>query len=124
MKIFLCFLLLLPATFMFAQNNQKKTIKASEAKNYVGKTVTVLDKIHEARLDHISKKEVNVLYTGADYNHRTLALIFPQDVLKRFSYNPNSKMINNTFYATGKIVMYKGKPAMYIRNEDQLNVAE
>ncbi len=123
MKVILCFLML-PATFMFAQSNPKKTIKASQAKSYVGKTVTVLDRIHEARLDNISKQEVNVLYTGSDYDHRTLALIFPQDVLKRFTYNPNSRMINNTFYATGKIVMYKGKPAMYIRNESQLNVAE
>ncbi len=124
MKVFLFFLLLFPVTFINAQNTHKKTIKAAQAKNYVGKTVTVLDRIHEARLDNISKKEVNVLYTGNDYDHRTLALIFPQDVLKRFTYNPNSKMINNTFYATGKIVMYKGKPAMYIRDESQLNVAE
>ena len=121
MKSIICFLFLLPACLIYAQ---KKSISARQTKNYIGKTVTVLGTIHEARLKNISKDEMNVLYTGPDYEHRTLALLFPQDVLKRFSYNPNDKMINHSFYAKGKIIRYEGKPAMYIRNENQLKVSE
>ena len=96
MKALICFLFLLPASLIYAQ---KKTISASQAKSYIGKTVTMFATIHEARLKNVSKDEMNVLYTGDNYEHRTLALIFPQEVLKRFSYNPNSKMINHNLLA-------------------------
>ena len=121
MKVLFWLFFLLPAAFIYAQ---KQTISASDAKNYLGKTATVFDTIREARLDNVSKDEMNVLYTGSDYEHRTFALVFPQAVLKRFSFNPNSKMINHRFYATGKIISYEGKPAMYIKKESQLQIPE
>ncbi|MDQ2752275.1 MAG: hypothetical protein M3R72_04555 [Bacteroidota bacterium] len=121
MKVLICLFFLLPVTFIYGQ---KQTISARHAKNYMGKTVTVFDTIHEARLDNVSKDEMNVLFTGSDYDHRTFALVFPQSILKRFSYNPNYKMVNHRFYATGKIVNYKGKPAMFIKNESQIKIPE
>ncbi len=121
MKVLFCVFFLLSATFIYAQ---KQTISASQTKNYLNKTVTVFDTIHEARLDNVSKDEMNMLYTGSDYEHRTFALLFPQDALKRMSFNPNAKMINHRFYATGKIVSYQGKPAIYIKKESQLQIPE
>ena len=121
MKFIFSFLLLFSGTFLYAQTD---SIAASKASQYVGKTIKVCDRIHEARLKNQAKDEMNVLYTGTDYDHRTFALVFPKSVLMRFKYNPNLKMINHMFCAKGKIVMYEGKPAMWIRHQSQLTVAE
>ncbi len=107
-----------------AVHAQEDSINASLAKDYVGEIKMVCGKIQQARLKDISKDEANVLYTGPSYEDRTLALVFTKRVLKRFPYNPNSKMINHKFCIKGKIVMYKGKPAIYVVDEEQLNVAE
>lgn len=121
MKIVFCFVMMFCWAGLHAQTD---SINASLAKNYVGKTIKVCDKIDGARLKNISKDEANVLYIGTDYATRIFALVFPKDVLRRFPYNPNLKMINSQFCAKGKIVMYEGKPAMYIKTDKQLDVAE
>ncbi len=121
MKYFFCFALFFSTSCLYAQQD---SIGAAEAENYVGKTVVICDKITQARLDNISKDEPNVLFTGSDYEHRTLALIFSKRALRRFPYNPNTKMINSKFCVRGKVAMYKGKPAIYIKNDNQLNVSE
>ena len=123
MKRFIFFLLFifLGSTGLHAQQD---TIRASEAQRFIGKTVQLCDRIHNGHMDNISKNAPTILYTGDTYQTRTLALIFPQNVLRTFSYDPEKKMENHTFCVKGKIATYKGKPAIYIQSESQLNVEE
>ena len=93
--------------FFYSLLHAQQNITAIQAKNYVGKTMQVCDIIKEATLDNISKDEATILYTGTSFKNRTLALVFTKKVLKAFSYNPVSKMINQKFCAKGKISMYK-----------------
>jgi hypothetical protein len=65
-----------------------------------------------------------VLFTGDTYETRTFALIFTQSVLAGFSYEPAAKLINHNFCVHGKITMYKGKPAIYIKSQAQLNIPQ
>ena len=114
--IFASITLLLCASLQAQQNN----IIAARAINYVGKTMWVCDRIDEAALDNISRDEPTVLYTGSSFDNRTLALVFSKKVLATFSYNPTAKMINHEFCVHGKIQMYKGKPAVFIKSESQI----
>jgi hypothetical protein len=103
---------------------QQTGIPASEAVHHIGKTVWVCDQITDSRMDNISKDEPTVLYCGSNYENRTLALIFTNEVLQGFSYEPSAKLINHHFCVHGKIVMYHGKPAIYIKGQGQLKVPQ
>jgi HSP20 family protein len=107
-------------TFCASLLAQENNITAVQAINYVGKTVLVCDRIDEAALDNISRDEPTVLYTGTSFDNRTLALVFSKEVLATFSYNPTAKMINHKFCVHGRIKMYKGKPAVFIKSESQI----
>jgi hypothetical protein len=108
-------------TALFAQQD---TVTANKAQQFVGKTVLLCDRIKNGHMDNISKDEPTVVYVGDTYETRTLALVFTKDVLRSFSYDPEKKMENHTFCVHGKVEMYKGKPAIFVQSEDQLNVED
>jgi len=112
---------LLTGTSVYAQRD---TIKAAQAKNFVGKNVLLCDRVQDGHMDNISKDEPTIVYVGDTYATRTLALIFNKDDLRLFKYDPEKKMENHTFCVRGKIIMYKGKPAIRVKSESQLNVQE
>ncbi len=103
---------------------QEDSINASLAKNYIGQKKMICGEITQARLKNISKDEPSILFTGPDYENRTLALVFTKRVLRRFPFNPNLKMINHKFCVKGKIKLYEGRPAIFIKGDEQLNVED
>jgi hypothetical protein len=114
--------ILLYGTAVRAQ--QESQITAAQAQNYIGKTVQLCDRVKDGHMDNISKDEPTIVYVGDTYETRTLALVFTKDVLNGFKYDPEKKMENHKFCVHGKITTYKGKPAIYVQSEDQLNVQE
>lgn len=121
-KLIYVFLMVLYSAALHAQ--QETDITAAQAKNYVGRNVMLCDRIKDGHLDNISKDEPTIVYAGDTYETRTLALVFTRQVLKTFSYDPQKKMENHKFCVHGKVAMYKGKPAIYVKSEDQLNVQD
>ena len=105
---------------IYAQNG----VPGNSSKKYIGKTIWVCDTIHEAVLDNISTDGPTVLYVGKSFEERTFSLVFTQAVLQNFSYEPTSKMINHAFCAHGKVVLYKSKPAMYIKLQSQIKIPQ
>jgi hypothetical protein len=100
------------------------TITASKAKANVGKQVVLCDRVNYGRYLNMNKTAPVRLYVGPDYPNHYFTLVFPQDVLARFSFDPEKKMINKRFCATGTITMYRKKPAMIIKSESQVNAEE
>jgi hypothetical protein len=86
------------------------TITAVKAKDYIGKTITVCDRITYGVMVNINKNTPTILYVGPDYPNHYLSLYIPRHVVRRFSFDPEKKMINKRFCATGKITMYKASP--------------
>jgi hypothetical protein len=122
MKRFIYLLvILLSGTALHAQRD---TITAGQVTNYVGKNVLLCDMVKNGHMDDISKDEPTVVYVGDTYETRTLALIFDKNDLKNFSFDPEKKMENHKFCVQGKVSMYKGKPAIYVKSEAQLNVED
>lgn len=103
---------------------QRDTITAAQAKDFVGKQVLLCDRVKNGHMDNISKDEPTVVYIGDTYETRTLALVFTKADLKNFSFDPEKKMENHTFCVHGTITMYKDKPAIYVKSEEQLNVED
>ena len=100
------------------------TITAAKAKQYVGKEVVLCDRVNYGRYVNINKTAPVRLYVGPDFPNHHFTLVFPQDELARFSFDPEKKMINKRFCATGPITIYRKKPAMIIKNESQINAEE
>ena len=121
-KLVYVLLMVLCANALHAQQESK--ITAVQAKDYIGKNVLLCDRVKDGHLDNISKDEPTIVYVGDTYETRTLALVFTKDVLKGFKYDPEKKMENHKFCVHGKITTYKGKPAIYVQSEDQLNVQD
>jgi hypothetical protein len=107
-----------------ALHAQRDTITAERIGSFVGKNVQLCDMVKNGHLDNISKDEPTVVYVGDTYETRTLALIFDKNDLKNFSFDPEKKMPNHKFCVNGKVAMYKGKPAIYVKSEAQLNVED
>ena len=105
-------------------NAQRDTITAEQIVKFVGKNVQLCDMVKNGHMDNISKDEPTIVYVGDTYETRTLALIFKKEDLKNFSFDPEKKMENHKFCVQGKVAMYKGKPAIYVKSEAQLNVED
>jgi len=120
-KLIYLLVVLLSGTALHAQRD---TITAEQARNFMGKNVLLCDRVKDGHMDNISKDEPTVVYIGDTYETCTLVLVFKKDDLKNFSFDPEKKMENHTFCVHGKITTYKGKPAIYVKEEAQLNVEE
>ena len=120
-KLLYLIFILLTGTAVHAQQD---TVTAARAKDYIGKQVLVCGRVNDGHMDNISKDEPTIVFVGDTYQTRVLALIFDKHDLKNFSYDPEKKMENHTFCVQGKVEMYKGKPAIYVKTEAQLNVED
>ena len=120
-KLIYLLVILLSGTALHAQRD---TITAGQARNFVGKNVLLCDRVKDGHMDNISKDEPTVVYVGDTYETSSLLLVFNKNDLKTFSFDPEKKMENHTFCVHGKVAMYKGKPAIYVKSEEQLNVEE
>ena len=118
--------LILSAALLFSatQAMASDTITAVKAKDFVGKQVTLCDRVNYGRYLNISKNQATILWVGPDYPNHYLYLVFPKESLQRFSFDPEKKMINKRFCVVGKIELFREKPAIYIRSEGQLNEEE
>ncbi|WP_207496748.1 hypothetical protein [Aridibaculum aurantiacum] len=100
------------------------TITAAQAKDYQGKRVTVCDRVNYGRYVNVNKNAPVRLWVGPDYPNHYLTLVFPQNDLKRFSVDPEKKMLNKRFCVVGRITSHEGKPAIIVKEERQLNAEE
>jgi hypothetical protein len=100
------------------------TITSVDAAKYIGKKVLLCDRVNYGRYVRVEKDQPKILYVGPDYPKHNLVLVFTQQNLRYFSFDPERKMINKRFCIRGTITKYKGKPAIFVTTEDQLNEEE
>lgn len=89
------------------------TIKAEEARNYLGKTVTVSGKIYSSK-DIGSMLLANM---GAAYPNQLLTL-----AIKGKAKESAANLDGKTVTVTGLLIDYKGKPEIIVTDPGQLNV--
>jgi len=110
----LFFIIILP----LAVKAQSPKIKAEEAMQYVGKTVTVTDSIYSTK----TLDSVTLLNMGGHYPNQLLTLVILKADLRKFIIDPAKILNNRNLTVTGKIVEYQGKPQMMLSTLQQVKI--
>jgi DNA/RNA endonuclease YhcR with UshA esterase domain len=113
-------LILVPAFIMLAFSCQaQKRIAAKDAANHSGETLMICDKVYATEV--VEGQNMTLLYLGSETGQYLTALVKgPENA--RFKWHPERDFKGREICLTGKIVNYKGKPAIYVDNASQLKV--
>src|SRR5437868_10635492 len=114
-KILLTFFVILSCT-------GKAQVSPKFAKDYVGKMATVCGRITGT---HITKSGKILINFGGEYpNELFTAVIMEDDTAKFTDYNPAEFPDNKKICLRGRIVDYKGKPEIIVKNPSQVSFPE
>jgi exonuclease VII large subunit len=117
MKKILLLLYLLFSTLVKAQT---PTVALTDIRNYVGKTVTVCEKVKSTFKTR--EHEHSFLNFGDVYPNQQLTVVIKKKHLKNFSYVPVTFLAGKTICVTGKVYLYKGKPQLRVKKENQVEI--
>ena len=113
------FIVLLLAVFF---NDCEAQVSPKFAKDYIGKLATVCGRISGT---HVTKSGKILINFGGEYpNELFTAVIMEDDTAKFTDYNPAKFPDNKKICVRGRIVDYKGKPEIIIRNPSQITFPE
>lgn len=98
-----------------------QTVSLDSVQFYVGKTLTVCSKVQGTFVTKSEKKTTYINF-GKPYPNTTFtAVIFASDS-SNFKYIPSVYLKEKTVCITGKVVLYKDKPQMIIKKEEQIRI--
>lgn len=96
------------------------TIPAKDAAKYIGKTVTICDKVFSGKL--LTPSNITLLYLGGNYPNQALTVIIKDADKNKFKGRPEVDDRGKDFTVTGKLVNYEGKPGIVVSDPKQLKV--
>ena len=114
-------LVLVPAFIMllaFSCSAQKK-VAAKDAAKYSGQTTMICDKVYNTEV--VSGSNTTLLYLGSE-NGEYLTVVVKGPENPKFKWHPETDFKGRSICVTGKIVDYKGKPAIYVTEASQLKL--
>lgn len=111
-------LLLLFIGFTSLLRAQTPTVALSDIRNYVGKTVTVCEKVKSTF--KTQEHEHSFLNFGDVYPYQQLTVVIKKKHLKNFSYVPVTHLAGKTICVSGVVYLYKGKPQLRVKKENQV----
>ncbi len=92
-----------------------------DLEKYLNKNVEYCDHVHGTYVTQ-GKNKVILLNLGAKYpDHRLVVAIFESD-WKNFKYEPAEHLNNKDICVKGKLILYKGKPEIIVKNPDQISI--
>ena len=102
----------------FSCSAQKK-IAAKSAAKYTGQTTMICDKVYGTEL--VSGSNTTLLYLGSETgDYLTVLVKGPEN--PKFKWHPETDFKGRNVCVNGKIVDYKGKPAIYVTEASQLKL--
>jgi hypothetical protein len=114
-SLFLIFFL-----FFFFLNLRSQTIAPEDAKNYVGKRVTVCGKVKSTyKPDKINARPTFVDF-GGKYPNNVFSVVIWENDLPKFNYVPKRKLKRKNICVTGEIKLYKNKPEIVVTDPSQI----
>ncbi|MDB5206046.1 MAG: hypothetical protein JWR72_1121 [Flavisolibacter sp.] len=105
-----------------SQVKVKTPISLSEVDFFVGDSVTVTGKVLTARYFADTKTQPTLLNMGAPFPDQLLTVVIESADRKYFVENPEVYYLNKDIVVTGKIVLFKNKPQIVVRNKEQIKV--
>lgn len=100
-----------------------QTVPLDSVQFYVGKTITVCSKVQSTFVTKGEKKTTYINFGKPYPNNTFTAVIFSSDSAI-FKYNPSEYLKAKNVCITGKVELYKDKPQMIIKKEEQIRVIE
>ena len=95
----------------------QKKIAAKEAANHAGENLMICDKVYNT--EAVKDENLTLLYVGSeDGKYLTVLVKGPEH--PKFNWHPETDLKGRSVCITGKIVDYKGKPAIYVTDAAQL----
>jgi len=93
-------------------------ILAKDAKDYIGKTVTICDSVYSTKaLDKIS-----LINLGGAFPKELITLVVNKEDIGKFSAEPASMYLGNNICVTGVITEFKGKTQIVVTEPKQIVV--
>ena len=113
--------LILLILICFTQISFSQTVPVDSVINYEGKTVTVCSKVQDT---HVTKGEKKTTYInfGQPYPNTTFTVVIFEGDLLNFKYIPSEYLKDKNVCITGEVKIYKGKPEINAKNEEQIKV--
>jgi DNA/RNA endonuclease YhcR with UshA esterase domain len=96
------------------------SIPAAEAAKHIGEKATVCDKVYGGRyLDNANGKPT-LLNLGAAFPNNPFTFVIFGDDRKKFSYQPETFLIDKEVCVTGEIKEFRGKPQIVVSDTAQV----
>jgi hypothetical protein len=118
---------ILPLAFAaigFAVAANAQSIKANDAKNYVGKKVTVCDSVMGGKHFNSPASELTLLNVGGKHPNAPFTIAIFGPALQKFTYKPEVFLVNKRVCFTGEVKLFKEKPEMEISEPTQIEVSK
>ncbi|PWS28737.1 hypothetical protein DHW03_02525 [Pedobacter yonginense] len=113
-KLTLLFVLLTAGYLLKAQT----LILAKDAKDYIGKTVTICDSVYSTK----ALDKITLINLGGAYPKELLTLVVNKEDVAKFSSEPASMYLGNKICVTGIITEFKGKTQIVVTEPKQIVV--
>src|ERR1700730_14987773 len=115
-KILIAFVFLNLGFYVNAQ-----TVAPEDAKNYVGKTITVCGKVQSTYQPN-STSHPTFIDFGNKYPNAVFSIVIWESDLSKFSYKPKQKLKHKQLCVTGVVKMYKEKPEIVVSDPSQIKI--
>ncbi len=100
----------------------KILLKAEEAKNHIGETITVCDVVLDARFLESSASGPTLLNLGAAFPNQHLTIFISKEVRAGFETKPEEFYKGKKVCVTGKVTEYRGKPQIVLVKKEDLKM--
>ena len=98
-----------------------QAVPLDSAKYYVGKTITVCDKVQGT---YVTKGEskTTIINFGAPYPNTTFTAVIFAKSMAFFDYIPAEFLMDKDVCITGKVSIYNDKPQIIVENNEQISI--
>lgn len=114
---------ILVVCILLSLQSKAQKISAREAIKYVGKRITVCDRVFGGIFIQKSKSQPTFLNVGAAYPNAPLTIVIWLTNRKKFRYKPEDYYKGRNVCITGEIIVYKGKAEMVVDDPDQIELS-
>ncbi len=101
----------------------QENLENVDLSKYVNKEVQYCDFVYGSFVTK-GEKPVILLNLGADYPDAKLVVAIYQSDWENFDYKPEEFLKEKTICIKGKLVLYKDKPQIVVKNSKQITVKE
>jgi hypothetical protein len=98
-----------------------QTVPLDSVQFYVGKTITICSKVQSTFVTKGDKKTTYINFGKPYPNNTFTAVIFSSDSAN-FKYIPLEYLKEKNVCITGKVALYKDKPQIIVKKEEQITI--